>query len=71
MERTRVDSSVIAVVGYDRATSVLEVEFHSGKLYVYLDVPPAVHLALLTAGSIGRYFNAEIRSSYSTARLRG
>jgi hypothetical protein len=71
IRRKRVDSSVIAAVGYDRATEVLEVEFHSGKVYIYLDVPPEEHRALLAADSIGRYFNQEIRTSYSTARIRG
>ena len=62
---------MIAAIGYDIATQVLEVEFHSGKVYIYLDVPPEEHRALLDAESIGRYFNHEIRTSYSTARVRG
>lgn len=62
---------MIAAIGYDRATEVLEVEFHSGKVYVYLRVPAAEHRALLDSDSIGRYFNQQIRTSYSTARIRG
>lgn len=70
MKRTAVDSSVIAVVGYDSATSVLEIEFHNGRIYGYFDVPADVYHALMAADSIGGYFNEEIRSAYSTTQLR-
>lgn len=54
MERSRVESSVIASIGYDAATSVLEVEFHNGGVYRYFLVPPSVYRALAGAASIGR-----------------
>ncbi|HEY4225091.1 MAG TPA: KTSC domain-containing protein [Pseudolysinimonas sp.] len=66
MRRTPVRSSVIASVGYDADTAVLEVEFRSGDLYRYFAVPPSVHRALLEADSPGAYFNRNISDKYPT-----
>jgi KTSC domain len=52
-------------VGYDPRQRILELEFTSGAVYQYLDVPATVHWALMTAESKGRYFNHEIRDDYS------
>ncbi len=70
MRRHRVQSSVIASVGYDDATRVLEVKFRSGRVYSYFDVPPHVVAELLTAESAGRYFNEQIRPNHRMARTR-
>lgn len=69
MQRTRVDSSLLASVGYDRDAEVLEVEFVDGRRYRYFDVPPTRVEELLRADSAGRYFNAAIRDRYRYARL--
>jgi KTSC domain-containing protein len=64
MRRTRVGSSVIAALGYDGRQNLLEVEFRSGRIYHYFLVPKATYEALRIAGSIGEYFNREIRTRY-------
>jgi hypothetical protein len=64
VRRKPVDSSVIAAIGYDAPRALLEIEFRTGKVYAYSDVPPAAHEALLAAESIGRHFNLEIRDRY-------
>ena len=64
MHRTPVASSVIARLGYDQDTETLEVEFHTGRIYRYVGVPPSVYEALLNAESLGRYFNERIRDHY-------
>jgi len=66
MRRIPVRSSVIATVGYDDETAVLEVEFRSGDRYQYFAVPPSVHRALLEADSPGAYFNKHISDHYPT-----
>jgi len=66
MRRIPVRSSVIATVGYDDETAVLEVEFRSGDRYRYFAVPPSVHKALLGADSPGAYFNKHISDHYPT-----
>jgi len=69
MERSPVESSVIASIGYDAATSVLELEFHNGGVYRYFLVPPSVHQALAGAASIGRAFQELIRDRYRAERI--
>ena len=68
MQRVPVSSSNIASVGYDDNTHTLEVEFHSGHVYQYFDVPKDVYDGLLTAGSVGKYFN-QIKGFYRYARV--
>jgi hypothetical protein len=68
MNRTSINSSNIAEVGYDPATGTLEVLFHNGRLYQYFDVPTAIVEDLLRAASPGHYFNLNIRGVYRYAR---
>ena len=56
-------------VGYNEKRQVLEVEFQSGKIYQYLDVPPAIYKELSDAESKGQYFNSEIRDTYEFVRV--
>lgn len=64
MQRTRVSSSAISSVGYDEGRSVLEVEFQSGAVYDYFDVPPKVWKALQKAESKGQFVSRRIRDRY-------
>jgi KTSC domain len=68
MQRTAVDSTTMRSVGYDAAEQVLEIEFTSGAVYQYVDVPAAIFDRLMQAESKGRYFNDEIRDDYITLR---
>jgi hypothetical protein len=68
MLRTPVDSSSVASVGYDPAACVLEVEFHGGGVYRYLDVPPQVHAELMAAKSIGRFVNLRVKPGFRYER---
>jgi hypothetical protein len=70
MRRKAVDSSAVVSVGYDPKAKALEVEFPSGHVYQYLDVPAAEHRALINADSLGQYFNAEIKDCYSCIQIR-
>ena len=51
-------------VGYEAKSRILEIEFDSGAVYQYLDVPLRTYEELRAAESKGRYFNSEIRDSY-------
>lgn len=64
MQRIPVASASISSLGYDPATSTLEVEFASGDVYRYFAVPRAVHVSLLAAESVGRTFNVVVRGRY-------
>jgi len=69
MDRQSVASSNIASIGYDNSTEVLEVEFLSGAVYEYRNVPSVVHEELMNAASHGSFFNREIRMTYPYERI--
>ena len=71
MNRTTVESTTLAAVGYDEAQRALELEFRSGAIYRYFDVPVDVHEQLLGAASRGNYFNRIIRGRFSYRLLVG
>lgn len=64
MNRTPVQSSNVASVGYDSGTLTLEVEFTNGMVYQYFDVPEVEYHNLIGAGSVGKYLNQNIKNSY-------
>ncbi len=70
MNRQFVQSSNLKSVGYDRETNVLEIEFHSGGVYQYLNVPESVFKALLNAVSKGTYFHDNIKERYRYKRIK-
>lgn len=55
MERQYVSSSNIASIGYDPDNQVLEIEFLSGAVYQYYDVPQSVYDGLMAADSHGKF----------------
>jgi hypothetical protein len=69
MNRTPVDSSNIADVGYDETSATLEVGFHNGTVYQYFDVPQTVYQEFMGAASKGIFFNANIKNNYRYAKL--
>lgn len=69
MERIQVDSSNISSIGYDEDSLTLEVEFHSGAVYQYFDVPLNVFEGLRDAGSKGQYFAQHIKGYYRYAKI--
>lgn len=68
MRRQPVESSAISSVGYDPRSETLEVEFSSGAVYDYYEVPPRVYRALLKAPSKGQYVSRRIRDRYPFER---
>lgn len=67
IEMHPVKSSNLESVGYDEKESILQVKFldrRSGKTYQYKDVPKMVYNEMVTASSIGSYFQKYIRPIY-------
>ena len=62
MNRIPVSSANLRSVGYDAASSTLEVEFQHGGIYQYFDVPEARYAGLMSAYSKGSYFDTFIKS---------
>jgi KTSC domain len=56
-------------VGYQRRHKILEIEFQSGAVYQYVDVPARVYEEFWKAESKGQYFNCEIRDTYAFVGL--
>jgi len=42
----------------------MEVKFHQGSVYTFLNVPKEVHADLISSPSIGRHFNNHIQGQY-------
>lgn len=67
----KVNSTAMWLIKYDSATRVLEVNMSfdppksNGETLRYADVPSSVYQGLQNAESKGRYYNANIRNSYS------
>ncbi|HEY9743123.1 MAG TPA: lysine--tRNA ligase [Coleofasciculaceae cyanobacterium] len=61
-------SNVIKSFDYDEKTQTLRVEFNSGSIYKYHDVPEKVYQELKIAPSVGQYFNTHIREKYGQDR---
>lgn len=69
MNRTPVNSTNIAEIGYDQSTMTLEIVFHHGGTYQYFDVPEVVYQELMSASSIGTFFHSNIKDSYRYTKL--
>jgi hypothetical protein len=68
MLRQVVESQIIHSVGYNAASSMLEVRFRNGWTYEYDGVPEEVYRALMAAPSHGHYLKANIVDQYVTRR---
>jgi len=65
MQRVPLESRTLASAVYDFDRRQLELEFRSGKRYLYFQVPPQCYVALLLAPSKGGYFNRSIRKRFA------
>ena len=69
MQRYSVASSNIASVGYDLATETMEVQFLSGSVYQYYNVPENMYDRLMREGSKGRFLHTYIKNAYPYSRV--
>lgn len=58
-----VESSSIKAVGYAEGT--LYIQFTSGSVYCYKDVPADMFVKLINADSVGHFFAAEIKPHFT------
>ncbi len=61
IRRQTIESRAIAAVGYSKRLQALEIEFHNGAIYRYLDVPRELFRDLLAAESKARFYDRNIR----------
>lgn len=69
MERTKVNSSNIASVGYDPTGQVLEVEFKNGGVFAYQGVPAHEVVNLHGSESVGKYLHSKIKPNYPCSKV--
>ncbi len=69
MNRMNVESSNLRSIGYDIDSSTLEVEFKSGAVWQYFDVPESLWYEFEGAESKGIFFNREILRQYPESRV--
>lgn len=62
-------SRAIRSVGYDPERCELEIEFHSGQVYAYAEVPQSVYDWLLRAPNKGIYVTRQIVGRYPERAL--
>jgi len=70
MNRQHVSSSNIHSIGYDLNSQTLEIEFHSGGIYQYFNVPESTYNALMSASSHGSFFSRQIKGRYRYRQIR-
>jgi hypothetical protein len=66
---TRVKSRMLAAVAYDHDWRQLYLEFRSGDIYCYRDVPVHRYEQLLGADSKGKYVRRHILNRYPYQRI--
>ncbi|MGJ7033790.1 KTSC domain-containing protein [Niabella hirudinis] len=69
MIREYVESSMITSFGFDPSISTLEIEFKSGVVWQYFDVPDSVYYEMKSAASFGKFFHANIKGQYAESQV--
>lgn len=69
MRRQPLRSTSITSVGYDHDDEVLEVDFHTGRVYAYRGVPAHLHQELLAAPSVGAFVAHRIKPHYPATQV--
>lgn len=67
LNRQFVSSSNIHSIGYEDGT--LEIEFNSGGIYQYHNVPESLYNNLMAASSHGKYFASFIKNSFPFTKI--
>jgi KTSC domain len=68
MDRIPVQSSNIADVGYEEVSETLEIGFHNGTVYQYMNVPKVVFDQFMESTSKGSFVSANIRNAFASAK---
>jgi hypothetical protein len=69
MKRTIVYSSTLRSAGYDADDCILELEFTSGDVYRYYNVPGGKYLGLMMATSKSSFFSGQIKDQHDFKKI--
>jgi KTSC domain-containing protein len=70
ISRQRVHSRALAAVGYSQRLHALEVEFISGAIYRYSNVPPQIYRDLLGAASKAQFYDTNVRGHFPSVHVK-
>jgi hypothetical protein len=68
--RQPVHSHALAAVGYSKRLHALEVEFVSGAVYRYSNVPPQIYRDFLSATSKAQFYDANVRGHFPSVHVK-
>ena len=68
--RQPVHSHALAAVGYSKRLHALEVEFVSGAVYRYSNVPPQIYRDLLSAASKAQFYDTNVRGHFPSVHVK-
>lgn len=63
------ESSQVKAHGYDAATRTLAVEFKSGGVYHYHDVPAKTYDDMKASKSVGKFIGASIKGAHKFTKI--
>jgi hypothetical protein len=63
------ESSSISRFKYDEAEQILTIEFTSGSIYEYSEVPNFVFYEMIDSKSTGKFFHTEIKNWYDYKKI--
>lgn len=69
INHTAVQSSSIRSIGYDEETQDMHVHFNGTGTYVYHDVPPETHQAIMMSGSKGNFLHTNVKNKHKFTKL--
>ena len=65
----KVNSSNLDLVGHDPITSEMIVRFKNGDIYRYENIKESVYKDMISAVSVGKFFNSNIRGKYEFKKI--
>ena len=68
--REPVDSTGLSAVGYSKRLRALEIEFHDGSIYRYLEVPHSIYREMIATDSKARYYNQYVKGKFHCLRVK-
>ena len=68
--RQPVHSHALAAVGYSKRLHALEVEFVSGAVYRYRNVPPQIYRDFLSAASKAQFYDTNVRGHFPSVHVK-
>jgi hypothetical protein len=68
--RQPVHSHALAAIGYSKRLHALEVEFVSGAVYRYSNVPSQIYRDLLSAASKAQFYDTNVRGHFPSVHVK-